>query len=359
MRASPDESDTRDAVNSAQAASLVYCSDIEPGIRRRRMGKHFRYTDPQGRTITDRAILDRIKGLAVPPAWSDVWISPSPEGHIQATGRDDRGRKQYRYHSRWIACRDEVKYSSLTGFAHALPRLRRRIAADLRKRGLPRERVLASIVWLLDNTLIRVGNAAYARENNSFGLTTLRDRHVTVEGSALRFAFRGKSGKEWKLRINDRRIVKIVKGSQDLPGQHLFQYLNGDGSRTAVSSQDVNGYIRSAAQADFTSKHFRTWGGTILAAQLLATTETPQTKRGTALVMNRAIDEVAAQLGNTRAVCRKCYIHPLVLDAWQAGRLADELAVVRHRLRKAPRGLHVEEALVLRWLEKSESSNVV
>ncbi|MDW6023570.1 DNA topoisomerase IB [Mesorhizobium sp. BAC0120] len=357
MRASLDEANARDAIISAEAASLIYGSDTEPGIRRKRMGKQFRYTDPQGRTITDPATLERIKRLAIPPAWSDVWISPSPDGHVQATGRDDRGRKQYRYHPRWTACRDEVKYSSLTAFARALPRLRRRIDADLRRRGLPRERVIASIVWLLDHTLIRVGNTAYARENKSFGLTTLRDRHVTVEGSSLRFAFRGKSGKEWKLRISDRRIVKIVKGAQDIPGQHLFQYLNADGSRGAVVSQDVNDYIRNAGKADFTSKHFRTWGGTTRAVEILATTERPQTKREMALVMNRAIDEVAARLGNTRAVCRRCYIHPLVLEAWQEGRLAGELAAVKSRFRKVPRGLDVAEAIVLRWLENAERSN--
>jgi DNA topoisomerase-1 len=341
---------------SAEAASLVYCSDTEPGIRRKRAGKGFWYLGPDGTKIANAATLSRIRGLAIPPAWTDVWISPVAEGHIQATGRDDRGRKQYRYHARWTACRDEVKYSSLTAFARALPRMRRRIEGDLGKRGLPRERVLASIVWLLDNALIRVGNAAYARDNNSFGLTTLRDRHVKIEGPTLRFAFRGKSGKEWRLRISDRRIARIVKGVQDLPGQHLFQYLNGEGSRKPIGSQDVNEYIRQAGAADFSSKHFRTWGGTIRAAQIFAATAVPETKRETARVMNQVIDAVAAQLGNTRAVCRQCYIHPLVMSAWSEGRLADELAAVRRRYRKPPERLHAEEALVLRWLERAEGA---
>ncbi|CDX22248.1 DNA topoisomerase [Mesorhizobium sp. ORS 3324] len=341
---------------SAQAAALIYCSDAEPGIRRRRSGRRFRYIGPDGDRITDPAVLDRIGHLAIPPAWSDVWISPYPDGHIQATGRDDRGRKQYRYHPRWTVFRDEAKYSSLTAFAHTLPRLRRRIETDLRKKGLSAERVIATVVWLLDRTLIRVGNHAYAHENNSFGLTTLRDRHANINGSTLRFAFRGKSGKEWKLKIHDRRIAKIVKGAQDLPGQHLFQYVDADGSRKMIHSHDVNDYIRRASKADFSSRHFRTWGGTVRAAKILSQTELPKSKRETAMAMNKAIDIIAAKLGNTRAVCRKCYIHPLVIDAWLAGRLAGELNDVEHQLRKPPRGLHRWETLVLRWLEISEAS---
>lgn len=336
---------------SAKAASLVYCSDAEAGIVRRRAGKGFWYKDTRGTKITDRQTLERISNLAIPPAWSEVWISPNPKGHIQATGRDQRGRKQYRYHAKWTNHRDEAKYSTLIDFAHALPRLRRSIEADLRKRGVPYERVLASIIWLLDNSMIRVGNTSYARDNGSFGLTTLQDKHVDVKGSTLRFAFRGKSGKEWKLKVNDRRIATIVKGVQDLPGQQLFQYEDGEGARRAVASQDVNDYIRAASGADFSSRHFRTWGGTVTAARLLAETELPEEKRDIARAMNRVLDQVAARLGNTRAVCRGCYIHPSVLTAWNEGRLGKELTLIRSRMRKPLQGLDHEEAIVLRWLE--------
>jgi len=352
MLAEPEKSSNGNgAQEAAEAASLTYASDAEPGIRRRRAGETFWYAAPDGKKVANRKTLDRIAGLAIPPAWEDVWISPDTDGHIQATGRDQRGRKQYRYHPRWTACRDEVKYSSLVDFAQALPHLRRRIDADLRRHGLPFERVLASIVWLLDNAMIRVGNASYARDNNSFGLTTLRDRHVKVDGTKLRFAFRGKSGKEWKLAITDRRIAKIVKDVQDIPGQHLFQYLD-DGARKPVRSQDVNAYVREASGAEFSSKHFRTWGGTVRAAELLAETTLPETKAETARTLNRIIDEVAGKLGNTRAVCRKCYVHPLVVEAWHEGRLGDEINAIRSRMRKSPEGLSREEAVVLRWLER-------
>ena len=346
--------DPVDAVASAEAASLLYFSDTEPGIRRKRAGKGFWYIDPQGHKIIDPETLARIRSLAIPPAWTDVWISPAEEGHIQATGRDTRGRKQYRYHPRWTACRDEVKYSSLTAFARALSHLRQRIDEDLGRRGLPRERVLATVVWLLDNAMIRVGNATYARDNNSFGLTTLRDQHVKVEGAKLRFAFRGKSGKEWRLQIMDRRIAKIVKGVQDIPGQHLFQYIDETGERRAIGSQDVNAYIHEAIGGNFTSKHFRTWGGTIRAAELFEQTELPPTKREIARTLNAVIDQVAARLGNTRAVCRSCYIHPLIITAWSEGRLRDEFLALRRRFRRPPTGLAHEEALTLHWLEEAE-----
>ena len=343
-----------DAVTSswqeaALRASLVYTSDEEWGIRRRRAGKGFVYKSPDGRVV-DSETLARIRRLAIPPAWTDVWISGDPDGHIQATGRDQRGRKQYRYHERWLTCRDEVKYSSLAAFAEALPRLRTAVDADLRRRGLPRERVLASIVWLLDNTMIRVGNPAYARDNKSFGLTTLRDRHVQISGSTLRFGFKGKSGKEWKLKLVDRRIAKVVRGAQDLPGQHLFQYLHEGGERRQIRSQDVNDYIRAATGAEFSSKHFRTWGGTISAAALFGAEQLPETNAGTKRMMNQIIDQVAHRLGNTRAVCRKCYIHPLVMEAWLAGRLAGELAAARRSFRKPIHGLDIEEMLVFKWL---------
>ena len=331
---------------------LAYVSDAEPGIRRRRAGTGFGFTSPDGKKITNKAEIARIKALVIPPAWTDVWISPDALGHIQATGRDQKGRKQYRYHARWSEYRDDVKYQNLASFAAALPRLRARMDSDLRRRGLPREKVLASIVWLLDNTMIRVGNPAYARDNKSFGLTTLRSRHVEVDGSKLRFAFKGKSGKEWNLKLVDRRMARILKDILDLPGQHLFQYRDEEGTRRMVHSQDVNAYIREATGEEFSSKHFRTWGGTTSATALFATVELPETKRETAKVLNALIDKVAARLGNTRAVCRSCYIHPRVVDSWSAGRLVEELAEARKRYRKPLEGLDDEEMLVLRWLSQ-------
>ena len=335
---------------SARRASLVHTSDEEPGIRRKRAGGGFFYLKPDGSKLGEGKTLARIRSLAIPPAWTDVWICLQADGHLQATGRDQRGRKQYRYHARWSVCRDEVKYSSLVAFAKALPGLRRRIDADLRRHRLPRERVVASVVWLLDNTMIRIGNAAYARDNKSFGLTTLRDRHVDIDGSTLRFAFKGKSGKEWKLKLTDRRIAKIVRGAQDLPGQHLFQYLDGDGARHAIRSQDVNDYIREATGADFSSKHFRTWGGTIHAARLLTEEPLPESRAAAKRTLNRVIDQVAHCLGNTRTVCRKCYIHPAVVDAWAENRLTDEMNAARRSFRKPLRGLSEEETLILKWL---------
>lgn len=338
---------------SARRAALVYSSDEQPGIGRKGSEGQFYYTAPNGRRLGEGKTVARIRALAIPPAWTDVWISPDPEGHLQATGRDQRGRKQYRYHPRWSACRDEMKYSSLIAFAEALPRLRRRIDTDLRRHGLPRERVVASVVWLLDNTMIRIGNAAYARDNKSFGLTTLRNRHVEIKGSTLRFGFKGKSGKEWRLKLTDRRIAKVVRGAQDLPGQQLFQYLDGDGIRHPIHSQDVNDYIREATGADFSSKHFRTWAGTVHAVMALAGEAVPETKAAAKRVLNRIIDQVARRLNNTRAVCRKCYVHPRVIESWEQGRLAGQLQAVRRSSRKIA-GLDRREALALRWLANKE-----
>jgi DNA topoisomerase-1 len=341
------------AQTSADQASLTYVSDSEPGIRRLKAGEGFFYKGAKGQAVSASAIA-RIKALAIPPAWTDVWISPDPAGHIQATGRDQRGRKQYRYHPLWGEERDGAKYSSLVAFAESLPELRRRIDADLRRHGLPFERVVAAVVWLLDNTMIRVGNAAYARDNKSFGLTTLRDRHVEITGSSLRFAFKGKSGKEWKLKLVDRRIARVVRGAQDIPGQQLFQYLDEDGERRKLRSDDVNRYIRDAIGAEFSSKHFRTWGGTIHAASLFAETELPESKAQQKRAINSIIDKVAERLGNTRAVCRKCYIHPLVFEAWSEGRLLSEMADANRRKRLIS-GLDEEETLVLRWLQSHEA----
>lgn len=338
------------ACERAADADLNYVSDAEPGIRRRG-AKRFAYHAPDGVQIRDDATLARIRALAIPPAWTDVWISPDPDGHIQATGRDQRGRKQYRYHERWSAIRDEAKYGSLVEFAEALPKLRERVDDDLRKRSLSRERVTAAIVWLLDNTLIRVGNPAYARDNKSFGLTTLRTRHLDIEGAKLRFSFKGKSGKEWRLQLVDRRMAKIIRSIQELPGQSLFQYFDEDGSRRQVRSNDVNDYLREAAGPSISSKHFRTWGGTVHAANLLAATELPETKSAARRVLNAAIDQVAERLGNTRTVCRDCYVHPDVVAAWLEGTLAEEMKAARRSFRKVADGLDEEEMTVLRWLK--------
>jgi DNA topoisomerase-1 len=343
---------TPDPQLSAKEAQLRYVSDTEPGIRRVKSGgRRFGYRTADGERVQDEETLARIRTLAIPPAWTDVWISPHPRGHIQATGRDQRGRKQYRYHERWSAYRGEAKYSSLIAFAEALPKLRQRMSEDLRRRDLTRELVAASVVWLLDNTMIRVGNATYARDNKSFGLTTLRQRHAEVDGSRVRFAFKGKSGKQWKLELVDRRIVRVVRQVQELPGQHLFQYFDAEGEPRALTSQDVNDYLREAMGADFSSKHFRTWGGTTTAAGLFASTDLPDSKHGQKIVLNQLIDQVAERLGNTRAICRKCYVHPAVIESWLAGTLGEEMAAARKSFRKPIEGLDEEETLVLRWLK--------
>lgn len=331
-------------------------NDGEPGFRRRTAGKGFTYLDPDGRHIAQKKIIERIKALAIPPAWTDVWICSDPAGHIQATGRDQRGRKQYRYHPAWTACRDEAKFSSLCDFARALPKLREHVDADLRRHGLPRERVLALIVRLLERTMIRIGNDAYRRENRSFGLTTLRSRHLQVEGTSLRFSFKGKSGQEWKLKLSDRRIASITQTIQDLPGQHLFQYLDDDGGRHEIRSHDVNEYIQAAIGPEFTSKHFRTWGASVFALMELADEPVPSSERAQAMALNSVMDQVAALLRNTRAVCRRCYVHPAIVDAWLGNELHDGLRAIRRRTRRPLKGLDAEETLLLRWLDERENA---
>jgi DNA topoisomerase I len=336
-------------VHGAAQFGLSHADDTGPGMIRRRAGKGFTYLDPKGKKVDDPAALSRIRALAIPPAWTDVWISPDPDGHIQATGRDAKGRKQYRYHPQWMACRDEAKFSSLAEFAKALPAIRSRVDADLRKPGVPRERVLASVVWLLDHTLIRIGNEAYSRQNKSYGLTTLRSRHVDIEGQTIRFSFVGKSGQEWKLKLLDRRIARIVRAISELPGQHLFQYID-EGARHPVQSSEVNAYLRETSGASFTSKHFRTWGATKLAAALFAEVEPPPSKKGRAREANRIFDIVAARLHNTRSVCRACYVHPGIVASWEEGGLNEEMAQLRRRFRKPPQGLERDEHLLLQWL---------
>jgi DNA topoisomerase-1 len=312
---------TLDPLLSARAAGLRYTTDTRPGIRRVRHGSTFRYYTAEGRRVTNRAELERIKALVIPPAWEDVWICPDPRGHLQATGRDARRRKQYRYHPKWRVVRDETKYYRLIGFARTLPLIRRRTSADLRRRGLEREKVLALVVQLLEKTLIRVGNDEYARANRSFGLTTLRDAHVDVRGGRVRFTFRGKSGVEHEISLDDRRLARIVRACRDIPGYDLFQYYDEHGQPQTIGSADVNQYLKAICGEDYTSKDFRTWAGTVLAACLLRECEPCRSDAHGKRTIVKAVESVAEKLGNTKAVSRKCYIHPAVFDAYLDGSL--------------------------------------
>jgi DNA topoisomerase-1 len=309
-----------DSAEAAEEAGLQYVSDDRPGYRRRANNGEFEYLDTQGKRIRDEQRLLRIKRLAIPPAWTDVWICPSPIGHIQATGRDARRRKQYCYHERWRELRDENKFSRLAGFARALPKIRRRVAHDLRLPGLPRQKVLATVVRLLERTFIRIGNEEYARENKSFGLTTIKNRHVTVKGPQLCFRFRGKSGRQHEVDVTDRRIAKIVSKCQDLPGQDLFQYVNDADEVRNVTSQDVNDYLREITNENFTAKDFRTWAGTVLAAIALNAQGGFETKKQGKANVKTAVCAVAELLENTPAICRKCYVHPEIVEAYLSGR---------------------------------------
>ena len=310
-----------DPVQSARAAGLRYVTDLSPGIRRTRAGKAFSYVGGDGRTIRDREAIRRIKSLAIPPAWTDVWICADPRGHLQATGRDVRGRKQYRYHPRWREIRDAVKYDRMLAFAQALPQIRRRTDEQLELPGMPREKVLATVVRLLEETRIRIGNDEYRKENGSYGLTTLRNRHVAVIGSEVRFTFRGKGGKHHRVELQDRRLARIIKRFLEIPGQELFKYVDENGEPTAIESADVNDYLREISGEDFTAKDFRTWSGTILAARFLRETAADQDTQAAKKELVRAIARVADELGNTPAVCKKCYIHPAVIAAYLAGAL--------------------------------------
>ncbi len=308
-----------DPEESARAAGLRYISDDRPGIRRRRAGKGFTYIGPDGRPVKDPAVLGRIRSLAIPPAWTDVWISPDPRGHIQATGRDDRGRKQYRYHPEWRRVRDETKYGRLIAFAQALPALRERIESDLRRPALDRRKVLATVVRLLETTCIRIGNEEYARLNRSFGLTTLRTRHLKIEGTTLRFKFRGKSGKQHVVHLRDRRLARIVKRISELPGQELFHYVDEEGMACTVSSEDVNAYLREVCGQDFTAKDFRTWAGTVLCMVALRELGPAEKKAHIKRNVVQAIRQVAERLGNTPAICRHSYVHPAILECYTDG----------------------------------------
>ncbi|MGN8277052.1 DNA topoisomerase IB [Pseudomonas sp. SMN5] len=329
----------------ALPADLHYVDDTAPGITRRKLRGKFCYFDPQGQRITDAAEIQRINALAVPPAYTEVWICTDPRGHLQATGRDARGRKQYRYHTRWREVRDADKYSRMLEFGRALPRLRKRLEEILATPGFSRDKVMATVITLLDKTLIRVGNTQYARDNRSYGLTTLRTRHVEVNGSAIAFQFRGKSGVEHQITVKDRRLARVIRRCQEIPGQNLFQYLDEDGARHSVSSSDINAYLKTLTGADFTAKDYRTWAGSAAALAGLRTlrweTETEARKH-----VAEMVKQVARQLGNTPTVCRKCYIHPAVVEGFMLGALRE---LPKPRIRK---GLSAEEAGLTMFLQR-------
>jgi DNA topoisomerase-1 len=328
---------TAAGVDVARRAQLRWVSDAMPGITRRRHGGSFKYTRANGSVVRDPATLQRIGGLAVPPAWNDVWICPDPDGHIQATGRDMRRRKQYRYHPRWREVRDETKYDRVIEFGRALPRIRARVDTDLGRRGLTRERVLAATVRLLDLTLARVGNAEYAKANGSYGLTTMRTRHVDIDGERIRLSFRGKGGKRVTADVRDRRVATVLQRCTTLPGEELFQYLDENNDVHTVTSDDVNTYLREISGSEFTAKDFRTWAGTVTAARALRELGAFDSLREAKRHVGQAIEQAAGQLGNTAAICRRCYVHPQVLDAYMDGSLlkarfsrgAEERAVLR------------------------------
>ncbi|MEX5747821.1 DNA topoisomerase IB [Massilia sp. X63] len=338
---------------AAKAAGLRYVHDDRPGIRREKLGDGLRYLDASGDPVTDEATLARIKSLAIPPAWTEVWICPQANGHLQATGRDARGRKQYRYHPKWRAVRDEAKYERMLNFGQALPGIRKEVDRALSLPGLPREKALATIVYLLEATMMRVGNEEYARTNKSFGLTTLRNRHVKIDGSDVEFRFRGKSGVYHKVQVHDRRLARIIRRSRDLPGQELFQYVDDAGDTHSIDSSDVNDYLRAITGEDYTAKDFRTWSGTVLAALALQEFEKFDSEAQAKKNIVRAIESVAEKLGNTPSVCRKCYVHPVVLDAYLDGTV---LEVLRERTEQELlddlHALQPEEAAVLAMLQQ-------
>jgi DNA topoisomerase-1 len=343
---------SREFVDSAEAAGLLYVTDAEPGIRRRRVGRGFSYLDPDGRVIRERERIRRFRSLVIPPAWSDVWICPTPEGHLQVTARDGRGRKQYRYHPDFRAHRDQTKFDRMVELSDVLWKARERVERDIALPGLQRKKVMATIVWLLERTLIRVGSHELAKANNCFGLTTLRRRHVSIDGATLRFEFRGKSGVAHAVAVTDRRIASIVQRCRELPGRELFQYLDARGRRQIVYADDVNAYLRQITGRDVTAKDFRTWTGTMLAAESLRAMGPAATKREAARNVLRAIDRTAERLGNTRAVCRKYYIHPALIDAYLEGVVLPPLPEREWRERQ-PHGptLRRHEAEVLAFLK--------
>lgn len=338
---------------SAAAAGLRYVLDDRPGISRTKIGKSFHYIAPNGKKIKDPADLGRIKALAIPPAWTNVWICPGANGHLQAVGKDARGRKQYRYHKRWREVRDDSKYQRMLDFARALPSIRTIVSEHMRLPGLPRKKVLGTVVRLLEISLIRVGNEEYAKENSSYGLTTMLDRHADVSGGKMRFTFKGKSNKRHTVEIEDKRLAKIVKNCQELPGQELFQYEDENGQVQDINSADVNEYLQEITGKDFTAKDFRTWAGTVLAALALQEMKQFDTKAQAKRNLTQAIERVAERLGNTPTICKKCYVHPTILNSYLDGSM---LKTLRLRAEKALKEdiaeLKPEEAAVLAFLQK-------
>lgn len=332
------------AAVDARTAGLIYVNDQDPGIHRVKRGSGFGYKGPDGGTIRDRQVRKRIRSIAIPPAWTDVWISKSANGHIQATGRDARGRKQYRYHADFRSLRETTKYDHMIDFAASIRRVRTSVKRDMKRRGLPRTKVVATVVYLLDKTLIRIGNASYARENRSYGLTTLRDRHVAIDGGELRFTFTGKSGKTWQGRMRDPPVARIVRSCQELPGQQLFQFIDDAGEQQSVGSTDINEYLRETTGMDVTAKDFRTWAGTVLAAMALHEEGACDNQTTAQANLREAIEQVAARLGNTPTICRKCYVHPAIIESYLDGSL--RLTVNRRGKSASPTTLP-EEAAVL------------
>jgi len=337
---------------AAREASLTYVNADSPGLRRKKRGQQFFFLDENGRQIRDTETLRRIRSLVIPPAWTDVWICPRASGHLQVVGRDARGRRQYRYHPRWREVRDSAKYEHVIAFAKALPQIRRRVARDLGRHAMSREKVLATVVRLLELTLIRVGNEEYAKQNQSFGLSTMRNRHVSVAGESIQFRFRGKSGKNHAIRLSDGQLARVIRRLQDLPGQRLFQYLNGDNSLHDVESGDVNAYLREISGADFTAKDFRTWAGTVLAAIALREMEKFENQAQAKRNVLAAVERTAAQLGNTPAVCRKCYVHPHIFEAYLDGSLATVAKERADEKACSLSSLRPEEAAVLALLQR-------
>jgi DNA topoisomerase-1 len=342
----------KELIAEAREAGLRYTSDDRPGFSRRRKGPSFTYLQADGRKVTDRETLARIKSLAIPPAWENVWISPLANGHVQATGRDARKRKQYRYHPRWRTQRDETKFTHMLAFARVLPRIRRKVAADLRSKDMCREKIVATVVRLLETTMIRVGNDEYARENHSYGLTTMRNRHVEVKKADIVFTFRGKSGKDHEITLHDRRVARIIRACQEMPGQELFSYME-KGETKHLDSSDVNDYLKQITGSDFTAKDFRTWIGTVLAATAFREFETVTSERQAKKNISMVVESVAKILGNTPAVCRRCYVHPDVINAYVEGETLDSVSQrISSRLKESLSRLRPAEAAVLALLQR-------
>ena len=342
---------TAELAGAVKQAKLRYVSDHEPGLGRKRAGKGFSYLGLDGKRIKDKALRKRLDALVIPPAWTDVWICSDAHGHIQATGRDERGRKQYLYHPEWHRVRDTAKFDRMLGFGKLLPRIRRRVQKDLALPGLPKDKVLAAVVKLLETTLIRVGNTSYAKENGSYGLTTIRKKHAHVSGQTVTFDFVGKSGKAWDIELKDKKIAKIVQKCEELPGYELFKYYDEDGELQDLESGDVNAYLKDVTGEDISAKDFRTWAGTVLATFTLTGLEPSQTKTQATKNVTAAIKEVAKKLGNTPAVCRRSYVHPDVIDCYLEGSLTGLAEVQEAVASSLPEGLRVEEVAVLQFLE--------